>query len=88
MKIDNSHDKFFKEIKQISNKGGEIAMTTAVKLEQRGLQKGLQKGILEGKKEAIVNLYENAKLPVKKIAEYLKLDIRFVTSTLKEKGLF
>lgn len=58
-------------------------MTTAMKLEQ----KGKLEGKLEGKKEAVINLFNNAKLSVKKIAEYLRLDIRFVEEALKEQKL-
>ena len=74
-------------------------MTIAARLEQRGLkkgieqgiqqglQKGVKKGIIEGKKEAIVNLYKEARLPVEVIAKYLHLDIGFVRKTLKEKNI-
>ena len=76
-----------KTITEISNIGGQIAMTTAIKLEQKGRQEGMQKGILKGKKEDIINLFKLAKLSVIKISEYLRLDKRFVEETLKEHKL-
>jgi len=38
-------DKLVKSIAGITEKGGEIAMTTAEKLRQEGLQKGRQEGM-------------------------------------------
>ena len=40
-------------LKEISTTGGEIAMSTAEKLIQKGIQKGRQEGIQEGKQEGI-----------------------------------
>ena len=59
-------------------------MTTAVKLEQRGLQKGKQQGFLEGQKKAVLKLYNRGGFSAKQIADILELDLDFVEKTIKE----
>lgn len=51
-------DKLVKSISCIREKGGEIAMTTAEKLRQEGLQKGRQ----EGSYKVMVSMVHNARL--------------------------
>ncbi len=79
--IDN--EEITKSITLISNKGGQIAMTTATKLRKEGIKEGWK----EGRKEDIVNLYQHAKISIMQIVDYLKVDRLFVENALKEKGL-
>ena len=51
------------------------------------LDSAIQKGRVEGQKEAIINLHKNAKLPAKKIADYLGLDERHIIKLLHEQKL-
>ncbi|MCF8372192.1 MAG: Rpn family recombination-promoting nuclease/putative transposase [Bacteroidales bacterium] len=66
-------------ISLISEKGGNIAMTTATKL--------INKGKLEGKQEDVVKLFTKIGLSVEQIANTLDLDKSFVEMALKEQGL-
>ncbi len=99
----NNVEKEFKEItkdiKSITDKGGNIAMTIAMQLEQKGLkkglkegmlkgmQKGMQKGIIKTRKETVIKLFTKGNLSVEKIVDFLDLDKNFVVNTLKENGL-
>ena len=74
-------------IKNITPKGGEVAMTIAVKLRQEGLQKGRQEGAYENSKKTIIKLFVNAGFTMDQIIEYLELDRNFVTKILKEAHL-
>ncbi|MFH2091438.1 MAG: Rpn family recombination-promoting nuclease/putative transposase [Pseudomonadota bacterium] len=86
-------DKLVKSVACISEKGGDIAMTTAEKLRQEGRQEGIQKGIQEGIQEGrqegshktMVSLVRNAKkngLSEEMIAQIANLDITLVRKIL------
>jgi predicted transposase/invertase (TIGR01784 family) len=67
-------DKLVQSVASISEKGGDIAMTTAEKLRQEGMQKGIQKG----SHKTMVSLVRNAKkngLSEEMIAQIANLDI-------------
>jgi predicted transposase/invertase (TIGR01784 family) len=79
-------DKLVQSVASISEKGGDIAMTTAEKLRQEGMQKGrqegrqegMQKGIQKGSHKTMVSLVRNAKkngLSEEMIAQIANLDI-------------
>ncbi len=82
-------------IKNITPKGGDIAMTIAARLKQEGLQKGLQKGRQEGlqeglyeaRKESVINLFRTNDFTLEQIAIALKLDLKFITKVLTEAKL-
>jgi len=90
--IYNNVEKGFKEITQeietITTKGGDIAMTIAMQLEERGLQKGRQEGLYENQKMVITKLFTKGKFSSEQIANYLELDEKFVRRILKEAKLF
>jgi predicted transposase/invertase (TIGR01784 family) len=70
-----------KSVACISDKGGDIAMTTAEKLRQEGIQKGRQ----EGSYKMMVSLVRNAKkngLSEEMIAQIANLDITLVRKIL------
>ena len=78
-------DNLVKSIAGITEKGGEIAMTTAEKLRQEGLQKGLQKGRQEGSYKMMVTMVHNAGkkgLSEEMIAQIVNLDITLVRKIL------
>jgi predicted transposase/invertase (TIGR01784 family) len=82
-------DKLVKSVACISEKGGDIAMTTAEKLRQEGMQKGrqegMQKGIQKGSHKTMVSLVRNAKkngLSEEMIAQIANLDITLVRKIL------
>jgi hypothetical protein len=65
----------------ISDKGGDIAMTTAEKLRQEGMQKGRQKG----RQETVIALVRNAGkkgLTEEMIAQIIDLDVDLVRQIL------
>ncbi len=70
-------------IKNITSKGGDIAMTIAAKLERKGRQEGLY----EARKESIINLFHTTSFTPEQIANVLKLNLKFVTKVLKEAEL-
>jgi hypothetical protein len=95
-------DKLVKSITCITEKGGEIAMTTAEKLRQEGLQKGLQKGRQEGLQEGLqkglqkgsykmmVSLVRNAGkkgLSEEMIAQIVNLDVVLVRKILNNESV-
>ncbi|WP_456401773.1 hypothetical protein [Persephonella sp.] len=51
---------------------------------EEGLEKGLEKGLIEAKKEAVINLYKELKLPPEKISKVLKIPLSSVKKFLKE----
>ncbi len=67
--------------KEISFKGGEIAMTTAMKLRKEGKREGKR----EEKNEIVVDLFNKENWPLEKIARFLKVDIKFVRNALEGK---
>ncbi len=76
--IDVEPDKIVKSVANISDKGGDIAMTTAEKLRQGGIQKGRQEGHQEGSYRTMVSLVHNAKkngLSEEMISRIVNLDI-------------
>jgi predicted transposase/invertase (TIGR01784 family) len=78
-------DKLVKSITCITEKGGEIAMTTAERLRQEGLQKGRQEGRQEGSYKMIVSLVRNAGkkgLSEEVIAQIANLDVVLVRKIL------
>jgi predicted transposase/invertase (TIGR01784 family) len=86
-------DKLVQSVASISEKGGDIAMTTAEKLRQEGMQKGrqegrqegMQKGIQKGSHKTMVSLVRNAKkngLSEEMIAQIANLDITLVRKIL------
>jgi predicted transposase/invertase (TIGR01784 family) len=78
-------DKLVKSVACISEKGGDIAMTTAEKLRQEGMQKGIQKGRQEGSYKTMISLVRNAKkngLSEEMIAQIANLDITLVRKIL------
>jgi hypothetical protein len=56
--IASQHDKqkVTEKIKQISNKGGEIAETIAQKLQREGRLKGLEEGLEKGIKQVAISM--------------------------------
>ena len=79
-------DRLVQSIACISDKGGDIAMTTAEKLRQEGMQKGRQEGRQEGSYKTTVSLVRNAKkngLTEEMIARIANLDITMVRKILK-----
>ena len=92
---DIDKDELIKILKNISEEGGKIAMTTATKLRREGRMEGRMEGKVEGKREGrhetqqevIVNLYTEQEFSIQKIADILKVDWAFVESTLLEKGV-
>jgi predicted transposase/invertase (TIGR01784 family) len=78
-------DKLVQSVACISDKGGDIAMTTAEKLRQEGIQKGRQEGRQEGSYKTMVSLVRNAKkngLSEEMIAQIANLDITLVRKIL------
>jgi len=74
-------DKLVQTVACISEKGGDIAMTTAEKLRQEGIQKGRQ----AGSHKTMVSLVRNAKkngLSEEMIAQIANLDITLVRKIL------
>ncbi len=82
-----------KSVASISDKGGDIAMTTAEKLRQEGMQKGrqegmqkgMQKGRQEGRQEAMIALVRNAGkkgLTEEMIAQIIDLEVDLVRQIL------
>lgn len=76
-----------KAVKLNSEKGGNIAMTTATKLINKGLKEGLKEGLMKGKKQEIVNLFTKLGLSVEQIVRTYEYDKSFVEMALKEQGL-
>ncbi len=74
-------DKFVKSIASVTEKGGEIAMTTAEKLRQEGLQEGLQKGSYKTMVSLVRNAAKNG-LSEEMIAQIAKLDITLIRKIL------
>jgi len=75
-------DKFVDSVARISEKGGEIAMTTAEKIRQKGLQKGSQ--------QTMVSLVHNARkkgLSEELIAQIANLDITMVKRILNNESV-
>ena len=78
-------DKLVQSVASISEKGGDIAMTTAEKLRQEGMQKGRQEGRQEGSHKTMVSLVRNAAkngLSEEMIAQIANLDITLVRKIL------
>ena len=78
-------DKLVQSIACISEKGGDIAMTTAEKLRQEGVQEGMQEGMQKGSYKTMVSLVRNAKkngLSEEMIAQIANLDITLVRKIL------
>ena len=74
-------------IEPVTRKGGEIAMTTAERLRQEGLQKGRQEGIKEGSYNTYFNLIQNMKkknLSEKEIAGLINIDIDLVKKIINK----
>jgi len=67
----------------VTRKGGEIAMTTAEKLRQEGLQKGRQEGIYNTYYTLIHNMNKN-NLSDKDIAKLINIDIEVVKKVLNK----
>lgn len=87
-------DKLVDSVARISEKGGEIAMTTAEKIRQRGLQEGLQeglqKGLQKGRQQTMVSLVRNARkkgLSEELIAQIVNLDITLVKKILNNESV-
>jgi len=83
-------DKLVDSVARISEKGGEIAMTTAEKIRQRGLQEGLQKGLQKGRQQTMVSLVRNARkkgLSEELIAQIVNLDITLVKRILNNESI-
>ncbi len=78
-------DRLVESVACISEKGGDIAMTTAEKLRQEGLLKGRQEGRQEGSYKTMVSLVRNASkngLSDEMIAQIANLDITLVRKIL------
>ncbi|MFA5905401.1 MAG: Rpn family recombination-promoting nuclease/putative transposase [Desulfobacula sp.] len=82
-------DKLVKSITRVSEKGEEIAMTTAEKLRQEGLrrgrQEGIQEGIPKGRYNMMVTFIRNAGekgLSQEMIAQIVNLDVESVRKIL------
>jgi predicted transposase/invertase (TIGR01784 family) len=60
-----------KILTEVSTKGGEIAMTTAMKLRQKGIQEGIQEGMQKGKNEKAIEIAKKMlpKMSIKDISE-------------------
>ena len=59
-----------------------MAMTTATKLFEEGVQEGMQQGIQKGLQESIINLYSTGKFTMEEIAELLKVSLKLVKETI------
>ena len=82
--IEKGYKEITKEIETITEKGGDIAMTIAMQLEEKGRKRGLKEGLYKKEKEVIVKLFTKAEFTVAQISEYLDLDKDFVKKILKE----
>lgn len=79
--------RIIKAIEPVTKKGGKIAMTTAEKLRQEGMQRGMQKGRQEGSYSTYFNLIQNMKkknLSDKDIAILINLDIDIVKKIMNK----
>jgi predicted transposase/invertase (TIGR01784 family) len=84
-------DKLVKSVAHISEKGGDMAMSTAERLRQEGIEKGIQKGRQEGRQEGhyetMVSLVRNARkngLSEEMIVRIADLDITLVKKILND----
>ena len=78
-------DKLVQSLACISEKGKDIAMTTAEKLRQEGIQKGRQEGMQKGRQETVIALVRNAGkkgVSEEMIAQIANLDITLVRQIL------
>ncbi|SLM28686.1 transposase [Desulfamplus magnetovallimortis] len=82
-------DMLVKSITCITEKGGELAMTTAERLREEGLQKGIRKGIQKGY-NMMVSLVRNAEkkgLSEEIIAQIANLDVASVRKILNNETI-
>jgi predicted transposase/invertase (TIGR01784 family) len=79
--------RIIKAIEPVTKKGGEIAMNTAERLRQEGMQKGRQEGIRQGSYNTYLNLIQNMKknkVSDKDIAKFINVDIDIVKKIINK----
>ena len=76
-------EKLIETINNISEKGGNIAMTIAAKL----LKEGEKKGEKKAHTLTIMKLFTISNYSIDQIVDFLEIDKKFVENTLKAKGL-
>ena len=81
--VEKGYKEITKEIETITTKGGDMAMTIAMQLEE----KGRKKGRYETLKQTIIKLFTKGGFSASQIAGYLDLDKNFVEKILKEAKL-
>ncbi len=74
---DRDIKEIIEEITKVSKKGGELAMTTATRLREQGMQQGMQK--------SIINLYSTGKFTMEEVAKFLKVSLKLVKEILGSK---
>ena len=79
--VDINHKTIIEEITKVSTKGGKIAMTTATRLIEQGMQQGMQ----QAKIEDIISLYSSGRFTMEEIAKFLKVSLKFVKETVGTK---
>jgi predicted transposase/invertase (TIGR01784 family) len=78
---DKDIKEIIEEITKVSKKGGKLAMTTATRLREQGMQQGIQKAKIED----IINLYSSGRFTIEEVAKFLKVSIKFVKEAIGTK---
>ena len=75
---DKDIKEIIEEITKVSKKGGKLAMTTATRLQEQGMQLGMQQGM----QKSIINLYSTGKFTLEEVAKFLKVSLKLVKETI------